>query len=176
MSVSGTRHITSGLSVRTNEENTDAEPHSFFDKLYPHMRHAKAHTLTGGDLIYDYLTRRGVRTVAQIMQRTGYDKGQVKRILETQPRFQRTSGGWAAVEQAPATVIEGRTIAEKIHNFLTINGSSTVTQITRAIGCANYQAVDDNLRRGRVKAAVRAGVDETSGRKATLWAVESVRG
>ena len=117
----------------------------------------------------------GVRTVDQIVQRTEYDKGQVKRILDTQPRFQRTSGGWAAVEQAPATVIEGRTIAEKIHNDLMGNGSSTVTQITRAIGCDNYQAVDDNLRRGRVKAAVRAGIDETSGRRATLWAVEPVR-
>lgn len=175
MSVYGTRHITSGLSVRTDEENTDAEPHSFFDKLYPHMRHVKAHTLTGGDLIYDYLTRRGVRTVDQIVQRTEYDKGQVKRILETQPRFQKTKGGWTAVEQAPATVIEGRTIAEKIHNYLMSNGSSTVTQITRAIGCANYQAVDENLRRGRVKAAVRAGIDETSGRRATLWAVEPVK-
>lgn len=168
-----TRHISGGLSVRT-EENTDAEPHSFFDRLYPHMRNVKAHTLTGGDLIYDYLTRRGVRTVDQIVQRTEYDKGQVKRILETQPRFRQTRGGWAAVEQAPATVIEGRTIAEKIHNYLMINGSSTVTQITRAIGCANYQTVDDSLRRGRVKAAVRAGVDETSGRRPTLWAVEPV--
>ncbi len=146
---------------------------TFFYELHPHLRNVKAQALVGVDLIYDYLTRRGPRTLHQIADRTGQDLTRCRCLMEAQPeRFRYSRGHWEALPQEMAAQeSKPPTVAERIAAYLAAHGPATAQEIATALGYGNnYWTVGSVLSRG-TSGAVIVGDRGTGRRRSKLWAM-----